>query len=90
MHVGHAGSHKGHRIRKPILHHPQTCLEALGHVDRGTFWIAVDVWVHAVPAPEVAPFLYAVVTEPYVLQLSLVDFVLLKCAPCDIPSRNPC
>lgn len=72
------------------MHHPETSLETLCHVNRRALGIAVDVRVHTIPPPEIVPFLYSVVVEAYVLQLSLVNLVLLKGMTRHISARDSC
>jgi len=71
-----------------VLHHPQTGLEALCHVDRRAVGVAVDVRVNPIPAPKVVTLLQSVILEPQVLQLALIDLVLFKSVPRHISARD--
>lgn len=73
-----------------MLHHPQTSLKSLCHVDRRTLGIAVDVRVHTFPPPEILPLLQSVVSKAEVLQLALVDLVFLGSTSCYISARDTC
>ena len=73
-----------------MLHHPKASLESLCHIDRWAFGIAIDVWVHAIPPPEILSLLQSVVSKSEILQLALVDLVLLKRVSCHISARDTC